>query len=199
MDNDHGRSKYKRTIHCLETPTTAIVDVYSVLEAFQVTCPARQHLIKKILCTGIRGKGDSLQDLEEAKVALDRAIVLEKNRQRNKDENKGVVIAIDNLQFIDVTDMQEVVDTKRWNDECWRVVQVFDGGNCVGYRVGWPVNGGYFFVRHYMSGEGKEPSLNWCLNAAEGNARAFNETKRHPSEFSGWSEIVKETKDNEQG
>jgi len=78
--SDHGRSKYLRTIKDINSNVFVTVDVYSVLEAFGVTCPARQHLIKKILCTGIRGKGDSLQDLKEAQVALERAIKLEEQR-----------------------------------------------------------------------------------------------------------------------
>lgn len=49
-------------------------DVYAVLIAFDVRCPARQHAIKKLLCSGIRGKGDCLQDLREARDAIDRAI-----------------------------------------------------------------------------------------------------------------------------
>jgi len=53
------------------------VDVYAVLDAFDVRCPARQHAIKKLLCSGIRGKGDTLQDLTEAGDAIARAIELQ--------------------------------------------------------------------------------------------------------------------------
>ena len=66
-------SKYLRKIHCI---IDGKVDVYAVLDAFEVTCPARQHAIKKLLCTGIRGKGDVLQDLCEAMDAIKRAIQL---------------------------------------------------------------------------------------------------------------------------
>lgn len=75
-------NKYHRKIKSVEDIgcfTTA--DVYSVLEAFEVSCPARQHAIKKLLCSGLRGKGDTMQDLTEARDAVDRAIVLEKQRQ----------------------------------------------------------------------------------------------------------------------
>jgi len=71
-------AKYLREIHCIQGSK---VDVYSVLEAFAVTCPARQHAIKKLLCTGLRGKGDVIQDLTEAKDAIDRAVYMEKARQ----------------------------------------------------------------------------------------------------------------------
>lgn len=70
----HSGNKYLRTIK------SCTVDVYDVLEAFAVACPARQHAIKKLLCTGLRGKGDSLQDLREAGDAIARAIQLEENR-----------------------------------------------------------------------------------------------------------------------
>lgn len=53
------------------------VDVYSVLLAFGVTCPARQHAIKKLLCAGIRGKATERQDLEEARDAVARALQLQ--------------------------------------------------------------------------------------------------------------------------
>ena len=49
------------------------VDVYSVLRAFGVDHPTG-HAVKKLLCAGMRGKGDRIQDLTEAKVAIDRAI-----------------------------------------------------------------------------------------------------------------------------
>lgn len=49
------------------------IDVYSVLLAFGVDHPTG-HAVKKLLCAGMRGKGDRIQDLTEAKVAIDRAI-----------------------------------------------------------------------------------------------------------------------------
>lgn len=71
-------SKYLREMKCL---VEGRADVYAVLEAFNVTCPARQHAIKKLLCSGIRGKGDTIQDLQEARDAIDRAVQMEKSRQ----------------------------------------------------------------------------------------------------------------------
>ena len=68
--NESG-SKYLRNI--ILTPENK-VDVYAVLDAFAVVCPARQHAIKKLLCAGLRDKGSVLQDLEEARDAIDRAI-----------------------------------------------------------------------------------------------------------------------------
>jgi len=77
---EHTGNKYHRKIPCFEN-VLVTVDVYSVLEAFNVTCPARQHAIKKLLCAGIRGKGDTLQDLRETADAISRAIELEAARQ----------------------------------------------------------------------------------------------------------------------
>lgn len=74
-------NKYHRRIHELaehrpagKTESSITVDVYSVLTAFAVTSPGLQHAAKKILCAGIRGKGSRVQDLREARDALDRAI-----------------------------------------------------------------------------------------------------------------------------
>lgn len=68
------QNKYQRQV-----PGTTI-DVYDVLVAFNVTCPARAHAIKKLLCAGIRGKGDAVQDLTETLQAVDRALSLEVER-----------------------------------------------------------------------------------------------------------------------
>lgn len=56
-----------------------IVDIYDVLVAFEVTNPALQHCIKKLLCPGRRHQKTKRQDLLEAEVALKRAIELEEN------------------------------------------------------------------------------------------------------------------------
>jgi len=72
-------SKHGRIIYPV-TGSLPPIDVYAVLDAFQVTCPARQHAIKKLLCTGLRGKGDTLRDLREAKASVQRAIELEQVR-----------------------------------------------------------------------------------------------------------------------
>lgn len=76
---DKKTNKYLRPI---KTSNEGTIDVYDVLEIFEVKCPARQHAVKKLLCAGIRGKGDTLQDLEETAGAIQRAIELEKNRNK---------------------------------------------------------------------------------------------------------------------
>jgi hypothetical protein len=61
---------------------TISVDVYDVLRAFNVTDPAIQHAIKKLLCTGIRGHKDSSQDLEEAIQSIERALDVVKTDEK---------------------------------------------------------------------------------------------------------------------
>jgi hypothetical protein len=52
-------------------------DVYAILLAYGVTCPATAHAIKKLLCAGRRGHKSRIQDLTEAQQTLVRAIDLE--------------------------------------------------------------------------------------------------------------------------
>lgn len=52
-------SKYTKTIHSVS------VDVYDVLQAWGVSNPALQHLIKKALQCGQRGHKDNAQDLQD--------------------------------------------------------------------------------------------------------------------------------------
>jgi len=52
------------------------IDVYDVLKSFNVTNPAQQHAIKKMLAPGQRGVKDFKQDLQEAIDSLNRAIEL---------------------------------------------------------------------------------------------------------------------------
>lgn len=63
-------SKYDRRVK----DTT--IDVYDILKAYSVTCPALQHLIKKALCAGLRGHKDREQDLDEILQSAQRAIQL---------------------------------------------------------------------------------------------------------------------------
>lgn len=76
---DRG-SKYHRTItQTLPGDTHGLsvtVDVYDVLQAFGVHCPALQHAAKKILCAGLRGAKSAEQDISEAANSCRRAIEL---------------------------------------------------------------------------------------------------------------------------
>ena len=68
-------NKYEREISDRQG-NSAIIDVYDVLKAFEVSCPATQHAVKKLLCSGIRGHKDLSTDLIEAKESIVRAIEL---------------------------------------------------------------------------------------------------------------------------
>lgn len=53
-------NKYQR-----EIKPGVFVDVYDVLQAFEVTNPALQHLVKKALAVGQRGHKDAAEDLQD--------------------------------------------------------------------------------------------------------------------------------------
>lgn len=67
-------TKYQRVIG------SEIIDVYDILVAFDVRCPARQHAIKKLLMPGIRHSKTKVQDISEAKDSIDRALKLENEK-----------------------------------------------------------------------------------------------------------------------
>ena len=73
-------SKYKRMIRQTlpegHAGAAVIVDVYDVLRAWDVTCPALQHAVKKLLQPGQRGSKSAAQDLREAIRSIERAIQL---------------------------------------------------------------------------------------------------------------------------
>lgn len=69
-------NKYQRQV-----PSTTI-DVYDVLNAYRVTCPATQHAIKKLLQPGERGHKDKLTDLRDAMASIERAIQMEDVEQK---------------------------------------------------------------------------------------------------------------------
>jgi hypothetical protein len=74
----HSGKKYLRLITGWDPVTgvtaSILVDVYDVLAAFADPPAPRAHAIKKLLCAGVRGKGDLVQDLTEARDAIDRDI-----------------------------------------------------------------------------------------------------------------------------
>lgn len=58
------------------------VDVYDVLSAFDVKCPAMQHAIKKMMCSGQRGFKGVEQDKREAIASIERSIELDREFDR---------------------------------------------------------------------------------------------------------------------
>lgn len=77
-------SKYDRQIIGLDAfgnPVQCTVDVYRVLDAFAVTDPALQHLVKKALCAGLRGHKTLSDDI------LDIVKSAEKSRELHNDKH----------------------------------------------------------------------------------------------------------------
>ena len=61
------------------------LDPYRIADIYGITNHAQFHALKKILCAGKRGGGKTfLQDIREARQALDRLIAME--------EEKGAVV-----------------------------------------------------------------------------------------------------------
>lgn len=84
---DHGGGKYLRRMYSADGKGGPInVDIYCVIEAFKITCPAMQHALKKILACGQRGKGNRVDDIHGVFDAMWRALELQ--RQREKEEVK---------------------------------------------------------------------------------------------------------------
>ena len=59
---------------------TTTVDVYRVLDAFNVTNSQLQHIVKKALCAGQRGHKDYLRDLQDIVDSAKNAIEMEKQK-----------------------------------------------------------------------------------------------------------------------
>lgn len=64
-------NKYKKEVKGV------FIDVYDVLAMYDVKNPAIQHAVKKLLMPGERGAKDLVQDLEEAKQSIERALEME--------------------------------------------------------------------------------------------------------------------------
>lgn len=96
IENHEGK-KYLREIfdaRIIEGKPVAsiMVDVYAVIEAFDVRCPARQQALKKLLATGQRGKGDAIADLRGALAATNRAIDLQRLREASTEQKSSLRI-----------------------------------------------------------------------------------------------------------
>jgi len=74
-------AKYKKTIRDRTTGDTIKGDVYDVLEAFNVTCPAMQHAIKKLLMPGERGSKGYDKDCDEGINSVEQSKLLQKFRK----------------------------------------------------------------------------------------------------------------------
>lgn len=76
--SEHEGSKYLRVVRDVLDPSKSVrIDIYELLRAFDVTCPAIAHAVKKLLMPGQRGKGSKRADLVGALAAVNRAVQLE--------------------------------------------------------------------------------------------------------------------------
>lgn len=88
----HGGAKYLRTIHSAIDPNAWVqVDVYCIIEAYDIRCPALQHALKKIVACGGRGKGSKLDDIKGVLDAMWRALELQEQREENSDGDAPTV------------------------------------------------------------------------------------------------------------
>jgi hypothetical protein len=71
------KNKYLR-----EIKKDVYVDVYDVLTAFNVNCPATAHAVKKLLAAGNRGHKDKTTDLNEAIQSIYRSLELAKEADK---------------------------------------------------------------------------------------------------------------------
>lgn len=79
---EKGAEKYWHMIYpVLGDDNPIVVDVYCVLDAFDVRNAGLQHAIKKLLCPGKRGVKPAIKDIEEAIVSLKRAVYMEQRRE----------------------------------------------------------------------------------------------------------------------
>lgn len=86
---EHGGGKYLRTIYPADGKGGPIkVDIYCVIEAYGIRCPALQHALKKIVACGQRGKGSKIDDIHGVFDAMWRALELEKQRETRFDDDQ---------------------------------------------------------------------------------------------------------------
>lgn len=69
QDTDRPHGHYFKSVRGLDS-----IDVYRVLQLFEVTDPALQHIVKKALCAGRRGSKSFEKDVREIAVAAKRRV-----------------------------------------------------------------------------------------------------------------------------
>lgn len=67
-------SKYHRVLN------GCWIDIYDILDVYEISNPADQHAIKKMVMPGDRGVKSAIQDRHEAIVSLRRAIQLDSRK-----------------------------------------------------------------------------------------------------------------------
>ena len=70
-------SEQKHNHYFKDVSNLKFIDVYRVLDLFNVVNPCLQHAIKKLLCSGQRGVKDERKDIEEAVSSLVRCLEMQ--------------------------------------------------------------------------------------------------------------------------
>lgn len=78
-------SHYKKDVRHLD-----MIDVYRVLDLFEVTDQAVGHACKKLLCAGLRGGKDYKQDIEEAFKSLKRKLEMMEEDEKNNNDDRNI-------------------------------------------------------------------------------------------------------------
>lgn len=76
MSNEENYSHYRKVLDVSEIDEL-VVDPYFFFRLYNITDPAIQHAVKKLMAPGQRGAKDWIQDVAEARDSLDRAAQLE--------------------------------------------------------------------------------------------------------------------------
>jgi len=79
-------SEQKHNHYFKDVSNLKFIDVYRVLDLFNVVNPCVQHAIKKLLCAGQRGAKDERKDIEEAVSSLVRYLEM-----KTEDENAKAI------------------------------------------------------------------------------------------------------------
>lgn len=137
-------NKYQRTIK------GQAVDVYDVLAAWEVTCPATAHAIKKLLMPGKRGSKGAVQDLKEAHSSIARAIELADGKDIDTPANLAPIVTAGTIwEAADGTTLTWVFDV--FNDAPIRVKSVsLVNGKVLKEKDAFPM--GKFFAKEPLVG-----------------------------------------------
>lgn len=85
VDEPMAFSHYKKDVRHL-----SMIDVYRVLELFNVTDQAIGHAVKKLLCAGVRGGKDREQDYREAVASINRALQMIAENDNKSPSGRGL-------------------------------------------------------------------------------------------------------------
>lgn len=116
MSHDH----YKKDVSHLE-----MIDVYRVLELFNVTHPGLQHAAKKILAAGERGAKDWEKDVQEAVDSLNRAL------EMRKEDDKGNATMLDTVSDANDPHAELRKTWKRGQRWQYKLASMYEFADCI--------------------------------------------------------------------